>query len=234
MQLRSLASLLLAVSVAGFPACLAVRAGESTEDVRTSNAKSGTIDFRRDVEPIFRARCIECHGPDTQESGFRLDRRSNLLNGGDSGVAAVLPGKGNESRLIELIAGKNPKLVMPPDGKRLSDQEVHRIRTWIDLGAQMPESITGDNASNDSQSTGAKDFWSLIPPKHHPLPAVDHVDAANAIDLFIVAKLHTQDLTLAPQADRRTLIRRLYLDVLGLPPSPDQVSSFASDDRPDA
>ena len=97
------------------------------------------LDFARDIEPIFKQHCIACHGPNKQESEFRLDVRTTLLKGGDLGEPAVVPGKSAESNLIRFVSGLDPDVVMPPEGERLTQREVALLRAWIDQGAKMPE-----------------------------------------------------------------------------------------------
>ncbi len=191
-------------------------------------ATPATVDFQRDVRPILEKRCFECHGADTQESGLRLDERAALLKGGKSGRPAVLPGKSGKSRLIEVVSGLDKKVSMPPDGARLSVAEIDTLRAWIDRGAEwstskLPAAIA--NAHDD-------EFWSFRP-VHAPKPArVSGEWNSNPIDAFIAAKRQTSGLAASSQADRRTLIRRLYLDVLGLPPSPRAMADFSGDRSP--
>src|SRR5439155_14479254 len=96
------------------------------------------IDFARDIEPIFAERCYSCHGPEKQKGGLRLDRKADALKGGDSGKA-ILPGQSALSLLISNVAGLNPETVMPPKGERLSTDQVARLRSWVDQGANWPE-----------------------------------------------------------------------------------------------
>ncbi len=108
---------------------------------KPAGAASGPVDFERDIQPILARRCHACHGPDVQESGLRLDSRTATLAGGQGGPA-IVPGKSSQSRLIELITGAgDDKLVMPPEGQRLSSDEIARLRAWIDEGATWPEAI---------------------------------------------------------------------------------------------
>lgn len=163
------------------------------------------VDFVRDVEPIFAAHCTDCHGPDEQESQFRLDRRSTLLSGGDSGEAAVVPGDPERSFLVKLIRHLEPGMEMPPDDS-LSDEEIQLIEKWIKSGAPTPEIYGG--ADDEIELT----HWSFLP--------VQRPVTADNIDGFIDNKLADHGLTRSDQADRRTLIRRLYLVMLGIPPTP--------------
>lgn len=101
-------------------------------------ASKKAVEFAKDIQPLFKDKCYKCHGPARQESGLRLDRRDDALNGGDSGPAFV-SGKSAESRLIKYVAGVDPDVVMPPEGDKLSDDEIGLLRAWIDQGAKWPE-----------------------------------------------------------------------------------------------
>ena len=117
--------------------CLAPLGSTAIAEESDNNGKQ--IDFARDVEPIFKRHCLACHGPKKQESQFRLDVRAALLAGGDLGEAAVVPGKSAESNLIKLVSGVDPDFVMPPEGERLTAEQVAVLRAWIDQGAKMPQ-----------------------------------------------------------------------------------------------
>lgn len=183
--------------------------------------------YERDIQPLLARSCLTCHGPDEQQSDFRVDRRGALLAGGDFGEPGVLPGNSAESHLIQLVAGVDEDLVMPPDGegKPLSAAEIGLVRAWIDQGVKMPE--LGDEALTTNH-------WSFQPVARPELPAVKDDWIANPIDAFILSRLQKEQLTPSPQADRRQLIRRVYLDMLGLLPTPEEVESFVANDSPDA
>src|SRR5947209_2435858 len=106
--------------------------------VPAAAAQTGTVDFQRDVQPIFKARCYQCHGNGKQQSGLRLDDRSAALRGGNSGPV-IVPGKSAASRLIHVVSGLDREAKMPPSGKPLTAAEVQRLRAWIDQGAKWPE-----------------------------------------------------------------------------------------------
>jgi hypothetical protein len=184
------------------------------------------VDFGRDIRPIFAAHCHACHGLDKQESGLRLDRKENALAGGDSG-RAIDPNDSAASRLIQYVAGMDPDRIMPPEGPRLTANQVSLLRAWIDQGADWP-------AETDAAAQGL-DHWSFRPPVRHESPAVrDATWVRNPIDSFVLARLESAGIAPSPEADRPTLIRRLSLDLLGLPPSPEEVAEFLADDRSDA
>ena len=168
----------------------------------------------QDVVSIFQQHCFDCHGPETQESGLRLDRRALLLRGGDSGEPAIIPGKSKSSHLIALVKGSNPTEAMPPDGKRLTEAEVTQLIQWIDSGAQMPKEL--------SQAASIKtDHWSFQPVVR------PHTGEGHPIDALVGARLRQAKLETAPRADPQTLIRRLYLVMHGMPPTPDQMAKWA-------
>ncbi|WP_435017231.1 DUF1553 domain-containing protein [Tundrisphaera sp. TA3] len=181
----------------------------------------GDIEFDRDVRPILARSCLGCHGPGKQKGGLRLDRKASALGGGED--AAILPGRGADSPVVRLASGLEPDRIMPPTGERLTPDEVGLLRTWIDQGAEWPG---GDAAGDDP-----RDWWSLRPLRR---PAVPDMGASNPIDAFIRSGLRARGLRPSPMADRRTLIRRLSFDLIGLPPSPAEIEAFAADPAPDA
>ena len=184
------------------------------------------IDFLRDVRPIFERHCFRCHGPEKQQSNYRLDRRSIALKGGDYSSSPIVPGKSDQSPLIEYLSG-NGDLTMPPEGERLSAGEIATLRAWIDQGAAWPD---------DAEPDVASDHWSFRPLSHPTVPNLDDPDFAirNPIDAFVLRTLRENDLSPSPAADRRTFIRRVYFDVVGLPPAPEEVESFVNDRDPAA
>lgn len=192
-----------------------------------STADAAPIDFKKDVLPILKKNCIECHGDKKQESNFRLDRRASLLRGGDFGEPSVIPGKGAESFLIEVVTGKNADLKMPPKGKPLAAKEIETLRTWIDQGAAMPAELSGED--ND-----ALDHWSFQPIKRPATPQSDNTFVANAVDAFVLRKLEERELAPSRQAERLTKIRRLYLVMHGMPPTREQIRNFLTDNKPGA
>lgn len=171
------------------------------------------IDFNTEIEPILINNCIDCHGPDEQESDFRVDRLASLLAGGNSGEPAIVAGKPSNSFLLKLIRHQQPDWEMPPDG-RLSAAEVNRIEKWIEQGATTPASYGPAQAKTELK------HWSFLPIRS---PA----DAT--IDSLISDTLQKNSLQLSSKASRRTLIRRLYLLMLGFPPTPEQVQTFVAD-----
>jgi mono/diheme cytochrome c family protein len=179
------------------------------------------VDFNRDVIPILSANCFKCHGPDgeNRKSGLRLDRREAAISPAESGKAAIVPGKPDESELVRRIFAGDPDERMPSkdSGKQLTDAQKQTLRRWIAEGAEY------------------KQHWAFVPPTRPSLPAVKRDDwPKNPIDRFVLARLEAERLSPSREADRITLCRRLYLDMLGLPPTPEEVDEFVNDSASDA
>ena len=192
---------------------------------------SASVDFVRDVQPIFQARCILCHGSEVQMGGLRLDQRQNLLKGGKSGVPAIAAGKSAESLLVRYISGLDPKLVMPPTGERLSAGEIARISRWIDQGAVWPD----ETQTSKPTHTAPTDHWAFKSVQAKAVPSVkDSSWVRNPIDSFVLAKLEAKGWTPSPAADPRALLRRVYLDVIGMPPSLSEQQAFLQSPTPAA
>jgi mono/diheme cytochrome c family protein len=195
---------------------------------RTSAAERApapAIDFTRDVQPILAARCTSCHGPAKQRGGFRLDRKADTLRGGDSGPV-IVPGKSDASPLIQRVTSGVKGERMPPSGSPLRPDQVALLRAWIDQGTPWPETGTGDPR---------KEHWAFQPVARPALPAVSNTNwPENAIDYFVLSRLERAGLAPAPEADRPTLLRRLKFDLLGLPPTPEEVAAFVADQGPRA
>jgi mono/diheme cytochrome c family protein len=183
------------------------------------------VDFVRDVRPILNRNCLSCHGPEKQKGDYRLDVREIAIKGGESYAPNILPGKPAESPLIRFISGSGD-LKMPPEGKGLTEAEIRIIRTWIEQGAPWPDEVAGEVKDK-------LDWWAFKPLKRpENLPA--SVTGPVAIDFFIDSTLAANGLKGAPEADRRTLIRRLMFDLIGLPPTPAEVEAFVADASPTA
>jgi hypothetical protein len=183
-------------------------------------------DYARDVQAILTRSCVSCHGPKKQSSGLRLDTAAGLGAGGDSGPP-VVPGDSSGSRLYRAITGTGGVAVMPPKGPRLTAAEVGRIRAWIDQRAKLP--------AQDKIGTGSKvAHWSFQPVKRPAVPSIRNRPIRNPIDAFILARLQKAALKPSPEADRVTLLRRLALDLTGLPPALEEIDAFVKDRRPDA
>ena len=189
-----------------------------------ANQAEGKVDFVRQIRPLLQKRCVECHGAEAQEGGLRLDVRSVALEGGDSGYA-IVPGKAAEGALIQRVTSNDPELRMPPEGDPLSEAEVALLKRWIEQGAEWPASADDETAGND--------HWAYQPVTS-PQPPLKETGASHPIDAFVRARLKAAGLAPSPEADRYTLVRRLYLDLLGLPPSIEEVDAFVNDSSPDA
>jgi hypothetical protein len=185
------------------------------------------------VRPLLIERCGDCHGPDTQESSLRLDVRHRALKGGDFGPV-ILAGKAAESELIRRITSTDDDKMMPPDGERLTAAEVALLTEWIDAGAEWPES-EADRVARETDRDPRLDHWAWQKMTRPAVPAAPPGGPVQSeIDRFVQHALAEKQLSPAPEADRRTLIRRLSFDLLGLPPAPEEVAAFVADPAPDA
>ena len=191
--------------------------------------------FETRIRPILVQECYRCHSSEAgrPKANLRLDTSDGVRKGGDNGPA-IVPGKPDESLLIQAIAQSGEIASMPPK-KKLADGVVRDFRKWVELGAHDPR--TSESAVATKLKSNPLDWWSLKPITH---PGVPPREAAGAewirtpIDAFIWAKLSDEHLVPAPDADRRTLIRRLTFDLTGLPPTAHEIDAFLSDERPDA
>lgn len=196
-----------------------------------ATAAPAAVTFERDIRPILRAHCTHCHGEEPELAGHLDVRQVRLLaKGGDSGPA-IVAGKKDASLLFERVTAGE----MPPGKKKLSADELARLGAWLDAGAPTarPEPAAppapGDLWPEDLE------HWSLQAVRRPPVPKVRQAAAVRTpIDAFLLAKLEAVGASFSPEADRRTLIRRLTFDLLGLPPAPEEVEAFVADQRPDA
>jgi len=193
--------------------------------------------FEKQVRPLLVARCYECHGPESKKpgGGLQLDSRARILAGGDTGPA-IVPGETKKSLLVDAV-NYGELYQMPPKSK-LPAGEIAILTKWVEKGAPWPaETTTGPRGEGEKFDIAArkKAHWSWRPIRRPEPPAVQDGNwPASPIDHFILARLEAEGLRPAPQADRRTLIRRLYFDLLGLPPSPQEVEEFVADKAPRA
>ena len=190
--------------------------------------------FETNVRPLLAAHCFKCHGPQKQQGGLRLDSRGGMVRGGESGAAISL-GQPDESLLVKAI--QYQELEMPPD-QRLDKRDVATLIRWIEMRAPWPNSEDAPlQPRKHGLSITAEDrqFWSFVTIERPPLPAIKHANwARNEIDHFVVARLEQSDLSPSDDATKRQLIRRVYFDVLGLPPTYEQVERFVADAQTDA
>ena len=183
--------------------------------------------FETSIRPILVAHCNECHGPEQQWASLRLDSRDAILKGGENGPA-IVPGKPEESLLIEAVRQDPFGLSMPPESK-LTDQQIADLVKWIAAGAVFPPEQA--QAPADVRAN----HWSFQPIADPAVPSVSDTEwPTNDIDRFILEKLEAAGLQPASTAEKRILIRRVTFDLTGLPPSPAEVEAFVADDRPDA
>jgi len=181
-----------------------------------------TIEFNREIRPILSDKCFTCHGPDAakRKTKLRFDIESGALIELQNGKHAIVPGDPDKSEMFRRVSSADKAIRMPPaylGHDRLSDKEIQLIKEWIVQGAKWSP------------------FWSFAPPKQPPLPAVQNANwARNPIDAFILSRLEREGLHPSPEADKRTMIRRVTLDLTGLPPTPEQVDEFVSNNSKDA
>src|SRR5262249_18570439 len=187
----------------------------------TASVLGQSIDFSREVRPIFSRHCFKCHGPDekARKAKLRLDLPETALRGGKSGQPAIVPKKPEQSEVVRRIFADDDSEVMPPPATRnpLSAAQKQILKKWIAEGAEY------------------KQHWAFIPPAQAPLPKVQQAGwPRNAIDYSVLARLEAAGLRPSPPADRYVLVRRLYLDLLGLVPTPEEADAFVNDPSPDA
>ncbi|MDA0375617.1 MAG: DUF1549 domain-containing protein, partial [Planctomycetota bacterium] len=174
-------------------------------------------DFTREVRPILADRCFACHGPDAdaRKAGLRLDEREGATGVLASGRRAIVPGQPADSELLARISSDDPETVMPPPGEhaKLSEHERLVLERWIAAGAEY------------------RPHWSFVAPLRPPVPGNGET---HPIDAFVRARLDAEGLAPSPEADRETLCRRVHLDLIGLPPTPDELRAFVEDTGDDA
>jgi hypothetical protein len=182
------------------------------------------VDFQKHVYPILHDRCFSCHQGADAKSGVRLDQRAVVLT-------LVTPGKSAESVLIKMVSGDDPDRVMPPKGARLTAAQVQTLKDWIDQGVKWDDKLLPPEGAKDKH-------WAFQPVTRPQVPVSREPKASawvrNPIDAYVLAKHQAKGLMPAPEADRRTLLRRLSFDLTGLPPTPEQIDAFVNDKSPDA
>src|SRR5262245_9672300 len=166
------------------------------------------VDYTRDIKPILRERCYACHGALKQKAQLRLDTVALMVAGGKSG-SAVKPGDPAGSLLLDRVGDPEESTRMPPEGKPLTADQIATLKAWIEQGAKGPP--------DEKPEADPKSHWSFQPVRRPPVPK----GTANPIDAFLAAEWQKRGLTPAPAADRATLLRRVYIDLIGLPPTRD-------------
>lgn len=189
------------------------------------------ISFEREVRPLLKAHCFECHGEGAKlKGGLDLRLRRLLVEGGDSGPALV-PGKSDKSLIVEQVRSQQ----MPPGKRKLTTDEIAVLAKWIDAGAKTAAPEPATIASGFQITESDRQYWAFQPIRKPAVPTAAHGELVrNPIDAFLLEKLETKKLSFAPAAERRTLIRRASFDLRGLPPTPDEIDAFLADAAPDA
>ena len=189
--------------------------------------------FEKTIRPILAQHCYKCHGAAKAKGSLRLDRAEGWLRGGDSGPA-IVPGKPNESLLLRAVQHQDAEVKMPPSGK-LADSLIGTLEDWIARGAVAPSDGDGAAARPVTDIETGRNYWAYQLPKDLPPPAVNDVQWPDeSIDHFILARLEASGLRPQVEADRATLIRRVYFDLWGLPPEPEAVEAFENDPSPES
>jgi mono/diheme cytochrome c family protein len=189
-------------------------------------AAAADVDYLKQVKPLLEARCYSCHGALKQKGGLRLDTASQAIQGGDSGPA-VVAGDPARGELLGRVAAKG-KGRMPPehDGEALTGPQVELVRTWVAAGAPHP--------ADEKPEADPRDHWAFKPVARPPVPKPKATDwVKNPVDAYVARRHDDRGLTPLPEAPRAVLLRRLSLDLIGLPPTPEEVAAFQADDRKD-
>jgi hypothetical protein len=191
--------------------------GSTSRAVESPGTPARTVNFRTDIQPILAQRCYRCHGPDQAKGGLRLSSRDGTFAELESGERAVVPGQPDESIILERVTSTDEGSRMPPEGKPLSDEQVAALRAWIESGAKW------------------QDHWAFEPVTRPAPPEVSNAAwARNPIDRFVLDKLTSRGLEPATPAGKASLLRRAYFDLIGLPPTPEEIDAFLADTADDA
>src|SRR3954452_12335640 len=185
------------------------------------------VDFVKDIQPIFQQSCYKCHGAEKHKGELRLDAKPLALKGGTTGPL-LEAGHGDRSLLVQRLLGVGDEARMPLKADPLPPAQIALVKAWIDQGAKWPDSASGGDAKLTKH-------WAYEKPVRPELPAVrDSAWVRSPIDRFVLARLEKEALPPSKEASRETLIRRLSLDLIGLPPAPAEVDAFVHDASPDA
>jgi len=223
-----------AKTVPASPAPVKPAAGAAASAARPGASPADAAFFEKEVRPLLAEQCYSCHGSKVQQAGLRVDSRAALLKGGDKGPSLV-PGHPEKSLLLKAV--RHEGLKMPP-GRKLPEKQAAALEKWLRMGAPWPGD-TGQAAaapkSWDEVVKVRKQWWSLQPVRKVTVPPVKNAAwSANPVDRFLLNKLEKQGIKPVAAADRRTLARRVYLTLLGLPPTPDEIEAFVNDKAPNA
>jgi len=203
----------------------------------TARGADPVAQFEAEVRPLLEERCFECHGPEKQKGGLRLDQKASILGAGDSESFAVVPGNHGASELIKRVSTADPDETMPPKGKRLNPEEIASIKRWIDGGAHWPQSKEPETATAPRVLTITnkdREFWAFRAPRKQPAAGPADGWARQPLDRFVLARMRERELTPAAEATRATFIRRAAFDITGLPPTPEEISRFLVDQNDQA
>ena len=190
------------------------------------------VSYQNDIKPMLEAQCLKCHGPEKQKGGLRLDHKTEAFKGGESGERGIVPGHASQSRLFQMVSSKKDDERMPPKGEPLNAKQLDLLRRWIDAGAEWPES--GTNAaklvrSEMKVSDADRQHWSFLPLRQVVPPSVtDKKWVRTPVDRFIRHAQEAKVIWPSTQADVRTLVRRIYFDLIGLPPNPEEMARWSA------
>jgi mono/diheme cytochrome c family protein len=192
-----------------------------------TTARAADVDYVRDVKPLLKQHCYTCHGALKQESKLRLDTGGLIRKGGETGPAVVVGKPLTESPIIRRITATDPAVRMPHEGKPLTEQQIAIIKAWIEQGTTSP--------ADEKPEVDPKHHWSFQPVTRPAVPQVKNTAwVRNPIDAFVAADQEKHGLTPLPAADKATLLRRVTIDLTGLPPTPDELHAFLNDHSSDA
>lgn len=183
------------------------------------------VDYARTIKPVLKARCFACHGALKQQAGLRLDSVALIAKGGESGLI-VTPGDSAASPLLKRVSATDDAERMPPEGEPLKPEEIAALRDWVAQGAKGP--------ADDAPERDPRDHWAFNPPTRSTVPIDETGWSANPIDAFISERHRKHGLTPQPRSDRRVWLRRVSLDLIGLPPTKQELDAFLADDSADA
>ena len=223
--------------LATFQACATCT---SFAETSVSPDASGIEFFETKIRPLFAARCYSCHGPEKQENGLRLDKRAHFFKGGVSGAAVKLNGETAAGPLSDHLlwqaVSRSEAISMPPD-EALPENEILTLKTWLEMGAPWPADTDADTVAPTENllDRARRELWSMQPVERRPLPAASGSKwPSNRTDVWIEDKLSKSGTTPSPQASKEVLVRRLSIDLLGLPATYKEIQAFKDDARPDA
>ncbi len=215
----------------------AFAAPEAATANHAADMEKGLALFNSDVAKLLTEHCVKCHGGEKgTKGGFDLTTRETAVKEGDTGFG-IVPGKSAESLVVKSIRHEDPDLKMPQKADKLPDDAIAKIARWVDLGAPFAKPLVAGKSTRDKSKVSDEDrkFWSFQPLAQPQPPAVkNEAWARTPLDRFILAKLEEKGIAPSPLAEKRKLIRRAYFDLIGLPPTPEQVERFVQDDAPNA